>query len=70
MSLTMFCEESPVVVASWASDFILRLEMPVGATLPLHAFSAGKPYLSALPDADLEKRLAEAPYPPHADTSI
>ena len=70
VSLTMFEGEFPIVVASRTSDSLLRLEMPVGATMPLHSSSAGKLYLSSLAESDLEERLAQIVLKPHTPHTI
>lgn len=70
VSLSVFDRQAPMIVASRTSSELLRLEMPLGASVPLHCTSIGKVYLAALPDEELDRRLAAIELPPRTSHTV
>ena len=70
VSMAIFDGPLPMIVASRASTDLLRLEMPLGATVPLHCTSIGKGYLAALSEAELDQRLASIDLQPRTIHTI
>lgn len=58
VSLTLFEGDQATIVASSSTESFLKLEIPVGTVLPLHASSSGKLYLASL-DPDRRAELLE-----------
>lgn len=48
----------------------LRIQLPVGTTVPFHCTASGKMYLSTLPPRNLSKYLASALLDPHTPKSM
>jgi IclR family transcriptional regulator, pca regulon regulatory protein len=72
-SLAMFEGKQPIIVASSAAESLLRLGLPIGASIPVHCTSAGKVYLASFPQDVLELRLHGlklTPYTEHTMTSV
>lgn len=70
MSLAVFDGDLPMIVASRSSTDLLRLEMPLGATVPLHCTSSGKVYLASLPVPERDRRLATLDLHPRTNQTI
>lgn len=70
VSLAMFEGEQATIVATASSESLLRLDLPVGAALPLHATAAGKVLLAHLSEAALDRRLRLAELKAHTDRTI
>lgn len=70
VSLAVFDRDQPTIVATSTSESLLKLDLPVGAALPVHCTSAGKLYLAHLPDDALDRRLRLADLKPHTDRTI
>lgn len=62
ISLSLFDGEAPTIIASSSTDSILRIDLPVGSSMPLHCSSAGKLYLASLDDARLAECLTRIDY--------
>ena len=70
VSLAVFDRGQPTIVATSTSESLLTLDLPVGATLPVHCTSAGKLYLAYLPDEALDRRLRMTDLKAHTDRTI
>lgn len=70
VSLAMFEGDQATIVATASSESLLKLDLPVGAVLPLHATAAGKVLLAHLGDEALDRRLRLAELKAHTDRTI
>ena len=52
------------------SESLLKLDLPIGAALPVHCTSAGKIYLAYLPDEALDRRLRLADLKAHTARTL
>jgi DNA-binding IclR family transcriptional regulator len=57
-SLISFAGGTPVIVDSRIAASVVRIDIPIGAVLPLHSTSMGKVFLATLQDVKLGERLA------------
>lgn len=65
VSLTVFDGDQASIVASASTQSFLKLEIPVGTVLPLHASSSGLLYLASLPEDRLAAALERIDYKAH-----
>jgi IclR family pca regulon transcriptional regulator len=70
VSLAVFDGDQPTIVATSTSESLLKLDLPIGAALPVHCTSAGKIYLAHLPDEALDQRLRLADLKAHTARTI
>lgn len=70
VSFVTFEGSQPTVVASSTSESLLKLDLPVGASMPLHCSSAGKVYLASLADDVLDRKLRQLEYKPYTPQTI
>lgn len=70
LSLITFNQTELTVVASSSQASLLKLDLKIGAALPLHCTSAGKVYLAGLDPKTLDSVLAEIDLTPHTQHTI
>lgn len=70
VSLALFASDQATIVASNTAESVLKLDLPVGAAMPLHCSSAGKVYLASLSDEALARRLRSIEYTPYTDHTL
>jgi IclR family pca regulon transcriptional regulator len=70
VSLTTFVGDQPTIVASSTSEALLKLDLPVGASVPVHCSSAGKVYLASLSPEALARRLPLIDFKPYTEHTI
>jgi IclR family pca regulon transcriptional regulator len=70
VSLAMFEGDQATIVASASSESLLKLDLPIGAVLPLHATAAGKILLAHLSEEALDRRLRLAELKAHTERTI
>jgi IclR family pca regulon transcriptional regulator len=66
----MFEGDQATIVATASSESLLKLDLPVGAVLPLHATAAGKVLLAHLSGDALDRRLRLAELKAHTERTI
>jgi IclR family pca regulon transcriptional regulator len=70
VSLAMFEGDQATIVATASSESLLKLDLPVGAVLPLHPTAAGKILLAHLSEEALDRRLRLAELKAHTERTI
>jgi IclR family pca regulon transcriptional regulator len=70
ISLATFETGQATIVASSTSESLLKIDLPVGAVVPIHCSSAGKVYLAALSEEALARRMRTIDFKAYTERTI